>query len=267
MYTKKEIKIISWNVNSINARLPNIERFIFEQKPDIIMLQELRCVNSCFPYQFFDDMHYNVIASCQKSRNGVAIASVSPIEDIFVNLIEDDNEARYIECCTNINGFFLRLACVYVPNGGSQNPLLSIQYKMTFLEKLRKHLIKLSMLDEVFIIGGDFNIAPEIGDVFDHHKLKDNICFSIDEREAFRNICESAVLLDGWRIMNYNVLDGFSWWDYRHNSFELNHGMRIDNFLLSPQAADHMYDAKIYRDVRTWQRASDHVPISVIVKQ
>lgn len=271
----QDVRIVSWNVNSINARLNNVLRFVKEQKPHIIMFQELKCVTTSFPYQPFEDMQYNVVALGQKAYNGVAIASLSPIEDVFTELIDYQSirgldctqrqkESRYIECCTEVNGLFFRIACVYVPNGCSLSS--NMQYKLEFLEILRQRMLYVSQFDELFILGGDMNIAPEIYDVFDHNELQNSVCFTLQEREKLREILDTTKMLDGWRLLNLNAKDEFTWWDYRGHGLAHNHGMRLDHFILSPQAADRMYYATIHKNTRMWEKASDHAPVEIVLR-
>jgi exodeoxyribonuclease III len=260
------VKIVSWNVNSVNARLAHLERFIKEQQPHILLLQETRCKDEAFPGQCFEDMGYNIIIHGQKARNGVAILSKSRPENVFTNLMgSEDEEARYIECCMKIEGLYVRVASVYVPNG-MEIPSKNFDYKLKFLQKLRQHLIELSKFEEILVVGGDFNVAPDIKDVTNHKRAAGNICFHIDERELFRHILHDTTLLDGWRLLHWNATDKFSWWDYRRKGFEVNRGMRLDTLLLSPQAADLMTKSEIFQDVRGWKRASDHAPIGVEIK-
>lgn len=265
------IKIVSWNVNSINARMDSVARFIGLYRPHVVMLQELRCSESSFPYALFEDARYNVVLSGQKGRNGVAIASLFPVEDVFFDLMGGGagggiEDARYVECCVNMHGMFLRIASVYVPNGGSCGATSNMEYKLQFLEALRRRMERFSLDGDMSVVGGDFNVAPEIIDVFDHKKLQENVCFSVVEREKIREIICDTAALDGWRLLNHDREKEFSWWDYRGGSFLLNRGMRLDYFLFSPQAADHIVTTAIHKDVRGWERASDHAPVEVVLK-
>jgi exodeoxyribonuclease III len=256
------IVIGSWNVNSVNARLDHLLKVLKTSSPDIILLQELKCLEEKFPHEQIQDAGYNIVMVGQKTYNGVAIFSKTPLEDIKTILPgeEESGQARYIEATTSIKGTLIRIASVYVPNGqavGSEK----FDYKMSFFSNLHKHLESTSKFNEPFIIGGDYNVAPENIDVWDPQYLDGSIGFHIDERAWFRKL-QSLNYSDSFRLKNPNS-DEFSWWDYRAGSLQRNKGMRIDHILLSPEAADLMHNAWIDKTPRTWEKASDHTTIYV----
>ncbi|AEI88783.1 MAG: Exodeoxyribonuclease III [Candidatus Midichloria mitochondrii] len=254
--------IVSWNVNSINARIHHLRRFLAEKKPEIVLLQETKCQAEKFPFEALEEFNYNIKVYGQKSYNGVAILSKSPIEDSILGLptLSEDwpPEARYIEAFTTINNYPLRVISVYVPNGlevGSHRFL----YKLEFLHALKQHLIHLSKAEENIIVGGDLNVAPEEIDVYNPKGLDGSICFHIKERSQFRGVINSG-FIDTFRAMNPGIQE-FSWWDYRGNGYIQNRGMRIDHILVSPNVSDMMSEAEIFKEARGWERASDHVPV------
>ena len=237
------MKIISWNVNSIRARVDHLISVAKEYNPDVLLLQETRVEDSLFPLDYLDDLGYNVKYKGQKGRNGVAIFSKHFIEDVNSDFCE---EARYIESFTG--GVYV--ASVYVPNGQYVDSE-QYYYKLDFLEDLKEKF--LSFKNEIFIAGGDFNVAPYHGDSWDMRS--DGITCSPRERNG---IC---------RIREVGFTDaledkGYTWWDYRHPAaFRKDLGLRIDHFYLSQAAQDMFIGGEVLRSVRALQRPSDHAPI------
>jgi exodeoxyribonuclease-3 len=249
--------IACWNVNSINTRVDHVSNWIRTHNPDILLLQELKCLTEAFPRAPFEDLGYNLAIHGQKSYNGVAILSKQPIEDVNTGL-SDDNQSRYIEAMV---GKF-RVVSVYVPNGqevGSDK----FEYKLRFLDHFTTRLQKLLKYEEALVIGGDFNIAPFMDDVPTPEVLKrDRILCSKSEREALRKILNMG-FIDGLRTVHPTQHQLFTWWDYRAGSWEQNKGYRIDHFLLSPQAADLLENADVDTAPRGLEKPSDHAPIWV----
>lgn len=255
------LNIATWNVNSVKSRLPHLVKYLTEYKPDVVLLQELKCVTDAFPYMEIEDLGYNVAAHGQKTYNGVAILSKYPIDDVTTTLPgdESDEQARYIEAVISLNNKAIRVASVYVPNGQAPNSD-KFAYKMKFFDRLYDHINKLLTYEEAFIIGGDYNVAPTAIDVYDPKSLEGTVCFHPDEREKLRKILYLG-LTDAFRAANDNTQQ-FSWWDYRGSGWQYNKGMRIDHLLLSPQAADLLQTSEVISDVRGWEKASDHAPVA-----
>ncbi len=248
--------IACWNVNSIKSRLQNFMSFVDKYSPDIILLQELKCLEEAFPKMEIEDKGYNVIISGEKTYNGVAILSKSPIEDVSKNLPGDDQDlqARYIEGFT----MGIRVCSVYVPNGqevGSDK----FRYKLNFFDRLNEHLKALHKYDEQLVVGGDFNVAPEENDVYSPKSLEGSICFHMEERKRFRKLINNG-MSDSFRILHPTKQE-FSWWDYRAGAWDHNKGMRIDQILLNPRSCDRLIEAGIYNEIRGQEKASDHAPI------
>lgn len=279
-----KIKIASFNVNSVKARLPRVLEWLKNSNPDVVLLQELKCVEEEFPREAFYDAGYNAAVMGQKSYNGVAILSKYKIEDVQKGLPEmkisaqnllgeevDEQQARYIEGVISVAGKAIRVASVYVPNGGGDlapNETLETSqkflYKLKFLDALKGHFSKLAEFNEIQIFGGDYNIAVENIDVFDPKSLRNSVCFHDLERQKFRAILNSG-LVDSYRVANQSQ-QAFSWWDYRGGAWQHNKGMRIDYLLTSSQAADKIVDATIEdRGVRDQEKASDHCPVCVTI--
>ena len=250
------MKIVTWNVNSVKSRLEHLTKYLRETSPDVVLLQELKCETDAFPRMEVEDCGYNLAIHGQKTYNGVAILSKFPLEDVLKNFDETDEQARYIEAVTN----GVRVASVYVPNGQEPNSD-KFQYKMQFFEKLRLHMKNTLEYDEKFVVGGDYNVAPEDIDVFDPKGMAGTTCFHPDEQIRFKAILNLG-FTDAFRAKHQGV-QKFSWWDYRAGAWQYNKGMRIDHFLLSPQAADVLKSSDVDSVPRGWEKPSDHAPVWV----
>jgi len=260
------IKIATWNVNSIKSRLGIVTGWLKTNSPDIVLLQELKCETAAFPYMEIEDLGYNVAVNGQKTYNGVAVLSKFPIEEVIKDLPGDeaDSHARYIEAVVSVSGNIVRAASVYVPNGQSVGSD-KFAYKLKFLERLCENTRKLLEYDEIFVLGGDYNVAPEAIDVFDAARLDGSICFHPEER-ARLNALMHLGLTDTFRS-SYPEARQYSWWDYRAGSFQQNLGMRIDMLLASPRAADLVIAAGIDEHPRALEKASDHAPVWVEIQE
>lgn len=266
-----KIKIASFNVNSVKARLLKLVEWLKISNPDIVLLQELKCVESEFPFEALFELGYNAVVSGQKSYNGVAIISKFKIEDVVKTLPslnnEIDEQARYIEAVISVSGKAIRVASIYVPNGGGEllpNETLEnsqkFLYKLNFFKRLEKHFKTLLNYDEIQVFGGDYNVAVEAIDVFDAKSLRNTVCFHDLERQSFRSL-QNLGLVDSYRVSNPNN-QAFTWWDYRGGSWQHNKGLRIDYLLTSPLASDKIISATIEdKGVRDQEKASDHCPV------
>lgn len=253
--------IVSWNINSVKSRLENLIKFIEANQPDALLLQEIKCETQNFPYLELEDLGYNIAVNGQKSYNGVAILSKSPIEDVFTDLIKEPDfkeHARYIEGFTSIHGLNLKIASIYVPQGTEVNSE-RFAFKLRFYKALEERYQQLIMQDEFLIAGGDYNVAPEPMDVYDPKRLDGSLGFHLEERKSFRSILNTGIK-DSFRLIN-PLNHEYSWWDYRSGGWQHNKGMRIDQILVSPNAANHLQSAGIYSEVRGWEKTSDHAPI------
>ncbi len=255
------MKIATWNVNSIKARMTSVLEWLAETNPDVVLLQEIKSTAETFPYGPISHLGYNIKVVGQKTYNGVAILSKRPIEDVTTILPGDnaDEQARYIEAVIGD----VRVASVYVPNGqevGSEK----FAYKLDFYQRLYHHIQTLIEYEEAFVIGGDYNVALDPEDTFDPSSREGKILFSLPERGCLRKLINLG-LTDATRIIHpTNTPNGqelYSWWDYRAGSWANNTGMRIDYLLLSPQAADRLQDSGIDKAVRGKPKASDHAPV------
>lgn len=250
------MKIVTWNVNSINARLDHVKRYLTESKPDILMLQELKTEN--FPADEFLNTGYSTVSVGQKAYNGVAILSKTPIETVMNRLPGDetDEQARYLE----IKTAGLRIINIYAPNGNPA-PGDKFDYKLRWMQRLTERLRTLLKQDEAFVIGGDFNIIPDKKDCKDPAAWKDDALFRIESRKALR-ILENMGLYDAFRI--FDTRPGqYTFWDYQAGAWQRDNGIRIDHFLLSPGMADHAISCVINRTPRGWDKPSDHTCVEL----
>jgi exodeoxyribonuclease-3 len=283
-----QIKIVSWNVNSVNARLENLLFYLNKTNPDVVLLQEIKCEDDKFPQDEISKLGYNIEIFGQKSYNGVAILSKFPLSDVVRNLDADDLESRYIEsiievpcspylggasrCASTTMGVNkVRIASVYVPNGGAKledeqkvNETARFSYKMNFFDDLKLRMKKIFRLNEIAVFGGDYNVAISDIDVFDPKGLKNTVCFHDDEKRKFREILNIG-FQDSFRMKNPDA-QNFSWWDYRGNCWGYNKGMRIDYLLTSPKASDLTLSAFMDDSMMMERKKpSDHCPVVVIL--
>lgn len=246
--------IATWNVNSIRARLEHAVKWARQFRPDVLLLQEIKCTNNDFPLEPFEDLGYNIALNGQKSYNGVAILSKAPLEDVVTTLPQTNAEqARYIEAVTGN----VRVASIYVPNG-SEVGSEKFQYKLHFLDCLAAHTRTLLSYDEAFVLGGDYNITPADIDVYDPIRLAGKLHCTDAERMHLRKVLNTGVV-DINRALSPQQ-EMYTWWDYRAGSWPRNEGLRIDLLLGSPQAMDRVVKAGIDVEPRGWERPSDHVP-------
>lgn len=257
------MKIATFNVNSINARLPRILEWFDKAKPDVAVLQEIKCVDEKFPALEFEDRGYNVEVYGQKTYNGVALLSKFPVEDVIRGLPgdKDDDQARYIEALvTPDNAKPVRVGGLYLPNGNPA-PGPKYDYKLKWLKRLKKHAEKLLAHEEAFILAGDFNVIPQAEDVHDPVAWAGDALFLPQSRAAFRELLYLG-LTDAVRQANPTAIC-YTFWDYQRGAWEKDHGIRIDHILMSPQAADRFKDAGVDRAERGREKPSDHVPVWV----
>jgi exodeoxyribonuclease III len=256
------MKIATWNVNSVKARLPRVLEWLAEFQPDVALLQEIKCVDEGFPTLEIGDAGYNVATSGQKTYNGVAILSKHPIDVERTALPGDDGDeqARYIEALIGD----VRVASIYLPNGNptrdeAGNDSEKYLYKLAWMERLRAHAAELLKTEDAFVLGGDFNICPTDGDVHNPEGFADDALCRPESRKRFRAIMNLG-LTNAFRV--FETAPGrYSYWDYQAGAWQKDNGVLIDHLLLSPQAADRLTDAGIDRKPRGKEKASDHTPV------
>ncbi len=249
-------KVATWNVNSVKARLERLLNFLERAKPDVVCLQELKCIEEQFPFEPLKAAGYSVAAFGQKSYNGVALLSRHPITDVVRGFGDGDEDvaARFVG--GTIKG--IRIFSAYIPNGqavGSEK----YEYKLKWLKRLSQYLATHADKTKPLLLMGDFNVAPEDRDVHDPKAWEGMILFSEPEKAALRKVCEFG-LQDTFR--RHHPEPGlYSWWDYRMLSFPKNKGLRIDFILATQPAMEVCTAASIDREERKGQTPSDHAPV------
>ena len=258
------MKIATWNVNSVNARLERVLEWFVEAQPDVACLQEIKCVDEKFPAEAFERLGYNLAVHGQKSYNGVALLSKHPLSDVRRGLPGDelDEQARYIEAVIEAPRP-IRVASIYLPNG---NPLGTdkFTYKLAWFERLRRHAADLLTLEEPLALAGDYNVIPGETDVWDWTRWTGDALFQPESRAAYRSL-RWLGLTDAHAAMGGPAHD-YTFWDYQAGAWDRNHGIRIDHVLLSPQAADRLERLDVHRAVRGREKPSDHVPVVVTLE-
>jgi exodeoxyribonuclease-3 len=249
------MKIATWNVNSLNVRLPHVLEWLASAEPDVLVLQEIKQVTEAFPEVSFVEAGYQAAASGQKTYNGVAVISRKPSADQVTDFPGFEDPQRRILAST-IDG--VRVINLYVPNGHSVGSE-KYEYKLGWLAALNGFLKSELQTHDKLVVLGDFNIAPEDRDVYDAEKWGDDILCSPLEREALSELLKLG-LTDVYR--NFEQPDkAFSWWDYRRAGFQRNAGLRIDLILTSDTMTAACQASFIDREPRTWERPSDHTPV------
>jgi exodeoxyribonuclease-3 len=249
------MRIATWNINGIKARLPRVLEWLEEFKPDIALLQEIKSMNETFPAMEIESLGYNLVIHGQKSYNGVAILSKYPIEDTLYGLPGDDSDeqARYIEAFTG----GIRVATIYLPNGNPQ-PGEKFDYKLAWMDRLITRTKTLLEWEEAFILGGDYNVIPADIDCHDPAAWVDDALTQPESRARLRTLINLG-LTDALRVYHKETI--YSYWDYQRGAWQKDNGIRIDHLLCSPQATDRLKDAGVDRTPRGKEKPSDHTPV------
>ena len=251
------MRIATYNVNGVNGRLPLLLRWLAEDLPDIVCLQELKAPDERFPENALSDLGYQAIWHGQKSWNGVAILSrVGAIHETRRGLPGDsaDGQSRYLEAA--INGVLI--ACLYLPNGNPR-PGPKFDFKLKWFDRLARHAQSLHDAGVPVVIAGDFNVMPTDIDVYKPERWLDDALFAPEVRQAYAGLLEQ-----GWTdALRSRHPDErlYTFWKYFRGAFERDAGLRIDHILLSPDLAERLVDAQVERRVRSWEKTSDHAPV------
>jgi exodeoxyribonuclease-3 len=248
------MRVASWNVNSLRVRLPQLTTWLGDSAPDILGLQETKLTDDVFPSEEIEALGYHVVASGQKTYNGVALLARAPLTDIVTDFTDLDDPQRRLLAATVGD---LRVVNVYVPNGQAVGTD-KYEYKLRWLRSLRRFLAGELERHPKLVVMGDFNIAPEDRDVYDPVLWKDQILCSVPEREALQGLLDLG-LKDSFRLFDQPA-GSFSWWDYRQGGFRRNFGLRIDLVLASPALAAGCAGSDIDKELRRAERPSDHAP-------
>lgn len=250
------MKIATWNVNSINVRMPQLTAWLKAADPDVLCVQETKCVDEAFPYQAFADLGYHTAFYGQRSYNGVAIISKEEPKDVVKGFPDDDVESQKRLIAATVGG--IRIVDVYIPNGQSLGSD-KFQFKLDWLQRLRRFFDESYKRDEKVLLCGDFNVAAEPADVWNPPAWEGHIHFSKPERAAIQYIKQWG-FTDAFRKINGDV-KAFSWWDYRAGAFQKNHGLRIDHIWVSQPLADICRNCTIDVEPRKLEKPSDHAPV------
>ncbi len=256
------MKIASFNINGIKARLPALLDWLKEAEPDVVLVQEIKSVDHTFPREAIEDAGYSVETHGQKSFNGVAILSKLPLEDVTRGLPGDDEDeqARWIEATVAGDTGAIRLCGLYLPNGNPA-PGPKYDYKLAWMERLKARAADLIASEECALMAGDYNVIPQPEDCHDPAVWADDALFLPQTRKAWQSIVNLG-FTEALRTVNQQP-ETYTFWDYQAGAWPKNNGIRIDHFLLTPQAADHLVACNIDKHVRDREKPSDHVPIWV----
>ncbi|GAA6175132.1 exodeoxyribonuclease III [Sulfitobacter pacificus] len=256
------MKIATFNINGIKARIDALPAWLDAASPDVVMLQEIKSVDEAFPAEVFEQRGYNVYTHGQKSFNGVAILSKHPLEDVTRGLPGDDSDeqARWIEATVIGEKDAVRICGLYLPNGNPA-PGPKFDYKLAWMARLEDRARALLAEETPFLMAGDYNIIPQAEDAAKPESWREDALFRPESRAAWRRLLNLG-LTEAFRARTAGP-GHYSFWDYQAGAWNRNNGIRIDHFLLSPACADMLRDCQIDKDVRAGEKPSDHVPVWV----
>ncbi len=256
------MKIATWNINGVRARVDTLLTWLAETKPDVVCLQEIKSVDEGFPRDAIEAAGYDVAVHGQKGFNGVALLSRTRLEDVKRGLPGDqsDEQSRYIEASVTAGVRSIRIGGLYLPNG---NPLGTdkFQYKLRWTGRLELHARDLVKSEQLLVLAGDFNVIPEAVDAKSPGNWTGDALFQPESRASFRRL-QSLGLTDAIRSCHPNP-GVYTFWDYQAGAWQKDEGIRIDHLMLSPQATDRLIGAGIDKFTRSWEKPSDHVPVWV----
>jgi len=254
------VHIATWNVNSIKQRIDAARTWLAERRPDIVCLQETKCVDDAFPRMEFETLGYNVAVHGQKTFNGVAILSKYKFDEVTNGLPGDDSDdhARFIEAVVSTAEGALRVASIYLPNGNPPDTE-KYSYKLAWMKRLAAYARDRLALEEPLVMAGDYNVIPAPMDAKNPQAWTCDALFLPQTRDQFRALVNLG-LTDAVRATSDDP-GLYTFWDYQAGAWQKNNGIRIDHMLLSPQAADRLSSIGIDKHVRTWEKPSDHVPV------
>ncbi len=256
------MKFASFNINGIKARIGALSDWLDEAQPDVTLLQEIKSVDEAFPREHFEDKGYTVETHGQKGFNGVAILSKLPLEDVSRGLPgnDDDDQARWIEATVMGDKTAVRVCGLYLPNGNPA-PGPKYDYKLAWMERLKKRAKDLLSQEEPALMAGDYNVIPQAIDAARPAAWEKDALFLPETRAAFRRILNLG-FTEALRARS-QAPGIYTFWDYQAGAWQRNDGIRIDHFLLTPQCADLLVDCQVDAHVRDREKPSDHVPIWV----
>ncbi|MCV0396675.1 MAG: exodeoxyribonuclease III [Rhizobiaceae bacterium] len=252
------MKIATWNINGVRARIDNLLTWLKDSAPDIVCLQEIKTVDEGFPRAEIEALGYHVETHGQKGFNGVAILSKLRFDEVNRRLAGDeaDEQARFIEGVFSTAAGALRVVSLYLPNG---NPVGTekFAYKLAWMARLEAWASARLELEEPLVIAGDYNVIPQPIDAKNPDAWLGDALFQPESRSAFRRL-ENLGFTDAVRAVTDEPL--YTFWDYQAGAWQKNNGIRIDHLMLSPEAAPLLTGASVEKHVRAWEKPSDHVP-------
>ncbi|WP_421760135.1 exodeoxyribonuclease III [Devosia sp.] len=253
------MRIATWNINGIKARQGLLLKWLEEVAPDIVCLQEIKTVDEGFPRLEIEALGYNIETHGQKSWNGVAILSKHRFDEVNRGLPGDDTDeqSRLIEGVFSVEGGAIRVCCIYLPNG---NPVDTekFPYKLGWMDRLNRYVEGRLKLEEPFILLGDFNIIPAAIDAKTPDKWVGDALYRPESAARWRTL-KNLGMTDALRAVTDEP--SYTFWDFQEGAWRRDDGIRIDHLMLSPQAADRLIDVTVHKDVRGWDKPSDHVPV------
>ncbi len=260
------MRIATWNVNSIKAHFDQVTEWLKAEKPDVVCLQEIKCEDHAFPTAAFEDLGYNCAVHGQKSYNGVALLSRFPLQDVQRGLPGDDTDeqSRFIMATVTEEQLTVRVGGLYLPNGNPV-PGLKYDYKLGWMQRLQDFAETEMQKQESFVLAGDYNIIPTVGDAKHPQNWLQDALFLPQSRSAFESL-KHLGLTESFRALNPLGQGEYSFWDYQAGAWPKNNGIRIDHLLVSPQAADRLVASRIHRATRGHEKPSDHVPVEITLQ-
>jgi exodeoxyribonuclease III len=256
------MKIATWNINGVKARIDSLLHWLREASPDIVCLQEIKTVDDLFPRLEIEALGYNVATHGQKGFNGVAILSKFRFDEVNRGLPgnDADEQARFVEGVFSTRRGVIRVVSLYLPNG---NPVGSekFPYKLEWMQRLERWTRERLELEEPLVLAGDYNVIPEPEDAKNPEAWLGDALFQPESRAAFRRL-KNLGMTDALRAVNDRP-ETYTFWDYQAGAWQKNNGIRIDHILLSPEAADRLRTVRVDKHTRSWEKPSDHVPVVV----
>ena len=259
------IKIATWNINGVRARIDNLLAWLKESNPDIVALQEIKTVDEGFPRGEIEALGYHVETHGQKGFNGVALLSRIRPDEVNRGLPggDGDEQARFIEGVYSVESGAIRVCSLYLPNGNPADDPVKYPYKLAWMERLSAFAESRLALEEPLILAGDYNVIPEPHDCWGPKVWARDALFLPATRQAFRRL-ENLGLTDAVRATT-DTVPLYTFWDYQGGCWPKNFGIRIDHLLLSAEAADHLLSTAVEKHVRAWEKPSDHVPVTAVL--
>ncbi|MBX3574882.1 MAG: exodeoxyribonuclease III [Mesorhizobium sp.] len=257
------MKIATWNINGVKARIENLVAWLKESQPHIVCLQEIKTVDEGFPRAEVEALGYHVETHGQKGFNGVAILSKLPFDEVNRGLPGDDedDQSRFIEGVFSTGAGVLRVVSLYLPNGNPISEDRKFGYKLRWMARLERWASDRLRLEEPLVLAGDYNVIPEKEDARRWQDWVNDALFQPESRQAFRRLL-SLGFTESIRSVT-DAPDVYTFWDYQAGAWQKNNGIRIDHLLLSPEAANALRAASVEKHVRSWEKPSDHVPVAI----